>query len=817
MKNNKPSVEGKNAGTTTLQKQLLPWAAGIVILLLVGLGLIAQLLLVAAPRDGQLRQAQSLARQQSVLLDFTLKHYQERASALATNPQVAAALADPLQAQALATQLSRLFAPASVYLISDQDKTTAAGLSFLDRDSLARVSATQPVVQLTAGKDSQLLTVYRSQQGSGSILVSQPLATLWQKVGQTLPNGASISVKQGALALLQVGAADATIKGTAQTAAGIVVTVALPLHADLMQSPLFLIIALALVILSALLLWLLAGRLQSLLLHDADLLQDKARRLAQGSGAGAGSLRLAALAPLEQAFAGLGKATPQAAAGKAGGKRAPRPDAFTDIQVDDGMAMLAGQDKKQATAGAPTAASMASVLPEEIFRAYDIRGEVGKSLTREYVELIGMAIGSEAKDAGQQTVVVARDGRLSGPDLSAALIQGLRASGRDVIDIGDVPTPVLYYATKVLDTQTGVCLTGSHNPENYNGLKIVINGDALYGDRIQALRTRIAQGKFSQGAGRLDTRDISERYLGDILQDIVLAKQMKVVIDCGNGIAGKLAPQLFRDLGCEVTELFCEVDGTFPNHHPDPGKEENLQDLIRSVQAEKADIGLAFDGDGDRVGVVTAKGEIIWADRLMMLFAKDLLSRSPGVDIIFDVKCSRALPALIRRQGGRPLMWKTGHSLIKAKLKETGAPLAGEMSGHIFFADRWFGVDDGLYAAARLLEILSLAAEDSDGVFAQLTTGLITPELQIKSTEEAKFRIVKQLCGMADQFPGGSATTLDGLRMDYPDGWGLLRASNTTPLLIARFEGKDEAALARIKAQFHKQLTAIDDTLDLPF
>ena len=816
MKNNKPTVDATPAGVTSLKKQMLPWMAGLLVLLLAGLGLIAQLLLVAAPKDSQLRQAQNLATQEAALVDFTLKQYQARATTLASNAQVQAALADPAQAQVLATQLSNLLAPAKVVLVSDQDKTTAASLSFLERDSLAQVSAQQPVVQLTAGKDSQLLTVFRSQQGNGSILVSQPLADLWQKLAQTLPSGAAISARQGALNLLQAGDASASIQGSASTASGVALTVSLPLHANLMQQPLFLLIVVALLILAALLMWLLGSRLQSLLQKDADWLQDRARRLTQGGGASAGGLRLDALLPLDAAFAGLAKATPKEVSAKAG-KKVERPNAFTDILVDDGMAMLAGEDKKQATAGAPSPASMAVALPEEIFRAYDIRGEVGKTLTKEYVELIGRAIGSEAQEVGQQTVIVARDGRLSGPELSQALINGLRASGRDVIDIGDVPTPVLYYATKVMDTQTGVCLTGSHNPENYNGLKIVINGDALYGDRIQALRQRIAQGKLASGMGRLDTRDISERYLGDILQDIVLAKQMKVVIDCGNGIAGKLAPQLFRDLGCDVTELFCEVDGHFPNHHPDPGKEENLQDLIRVVAANQADIGLAFDGDGDRVGVVTGKGEIIWADRLMMLFAKDLLSRSPGVDIIFDVKCSRALPALIRRQGGRPLMWKTGHSLIKAKLKETGAPLAGEMSGHIFFADRWFGVDDGLYAAARLLEILSLAAEDSDGVFAQLQTGLVTPELQIKTTEADKFRLVKQLCDKADQFPGGSPTTLDGLRMDYPDGWGLVRASNTTPLLIARFEGKDEAALERIKAQFAKQLAAIDASLELPF
>lgn len=456
-------------------------------------------------------------------------------------------------------------------------------------------------------------------------------------------------------------------------------------------------------------------------------------------------------------------------------------------------------------------------LPEEIFRAYDIRGEVGDSLTEANVELIGRAIGSEAGEIGQQKVVVARDGRLSGPVLSEALIRGLRASGRDVIDIGAVPTPVLYYATKVLDAQSGVCVTGSHNPANYNGLKIVMAGDALFGDQITALRTRIIEGRLSAGAGSLERLDIERRYLDAIAADITLSRPLKVVLDCGNGIAGNIAPGFLRELGCEVTELFCEVDGTFPNHHPDPGKAANLQDLIAAVAEQQADVGLAFDGDGDRVGVVTTRGEIIWADRLLMLFAREVLKQLPGSQILFDVKCTRSLTTLIEAAGGRPLMWKTGHSFIKAKLKETGAPLAGEMSGHIFFADRWYGVDDGLYAALRLLEILAASPEDCDAIFASLTCGITTPELQIETTEANKFPLVAKLQACAADFNGGRATTLDGLRVDYPDGWGLVRASNTTPLLIARFEGETDAAIERIKQQFHQQLAAIDASLDLPF
>lgn len=456
-------------------------------------------------------------------------------------------------------------------------------------------------------------------------------------------------------------------------------------------------------------------------------------------------------------------------------------------------------------------------LPDSIFRAYDIRGVAGDTLTAQGVYLLGRAIGAEAGEAGQQSVLVARDGRLSSPELSRSLIKGLLESGRDVINLGLVPTPVLYYATEVLETRSGVMLTGSHNPPSHNGLKIVINGDTLYGERIYALQERIRSKSFSEGQGREEERDVADRYLDDILSDIVLARPLKIAIDCGNGAGGELAPQLFRQLGCEVTPLYTDIDGNFPNHAPDPGNPENLADLIRIVQQENLDLGLAFDGDADRVAVVTNSGEIIWPDRLLMLLAKDLLGRSPGADILFDVKCSRALPAIIRKNGGRPMMYKTGHSLIKAKMKECGAPLAGEISGHIFFADRWFGCDDGLYAGARLLEILSLQDDSASQVFDGLKTGLTTPALYIDVSEENKFALVDALAARAEQFAGGRPNTIDGLRVDYPDGWGLVRASNTTPSLVARFEGRDEEALARVKEQFRKHLQAVDDSLELPF
>ncbi|MCG8438188.1 MAG: phosphomannomutase/phosphoglucomutase [Pseudomonadales bacterium] len=456
-------------------------------------------------------------------------------------------------------------------------------------------------------------------------------------------------------------------------------------------------------------------------------------------------------------------------------------------------------------------------MPEEIFRAYDIRGVAGVTLTAQAAYLLGRAIGTEASDAGQQTVLVARDGRLSSPELTRSLIKGLLEAGRDVIDLGLVPSPVLYYATEVLETQTGIMVTGSHNPPSHNGMKIVINGETLFGDRIQAIKERIRSGDFSEGRGKEEQRDITDRYLNDVVNDIVLARPLKIAIDCGNGATGELAPRLFTQLGCEVTPLYTDIDGNFPNHAPDPGNPDNLQDLVRIVQQEQLDLGLAFDGDGDRVAVVTNRGEIIWPDRLLMLFARDLLGRTPGADILFDVKCSRALPAIIRKSGGRPMMYKTGHSLIKAKMKETGAPLAGEISGHIFFADRWFGCDDGMYAGCRLLEILSLLDDSASQVFAGLKTGITTPALYIEVSEDNKFKLVDALSARAEQFAGGRPTTIDGLRVDFPDGWGLVRASNTTASLVARFEGRDEEALQRVKTQFRNHLKAVDDSLDVPF
>jgi phosphomannomutase/phosphoglucomutase len=457
-----------------------------------------------------------------------------------------------------------------------------------------------------------------------------------------------------------------------------------------------------------------------------------------------------------------------------------------------------------------------SRVPPEIFKAYDIRGVVGRQLSAPAVELIGRAIGTEVRNAGGTAIAVGRDGRLSGPELSQALARGLRASGVDVHDIGMATTPMAYFAAHHLGCGSAVAVTGSHNPPDYNGLKMVVAGTTLSGEAVQALRARIERDDFAAGSGAYRTVDVREAYLARVAGDVKLARPVKIVVDCGNGVAGATAPELYRRLGCEVIELFCDVDGSFPNHHPDPTQPENLQDVIRTLASSDAELGLAFDGDGDRLGVVTKDGGIIYADRQLMLFAADVLGRQPGAEIIYDVKSTRNLAPWIRRHGGKPVLWKTGHSLIKAKLKELGAPLAGEMSGHTFFVERWYGFDDGLYAGARLLEIVSRAADPS-AVLAALPDSVTTPELHWQLAEGEPHRLIAELQRTARFTDAQEVIKLDGLRVEYADGFGLARASNTTPVIVLRFEAQDEAGLKRIQADFRRVLSAAKPGATLPF
>ena len=466
-------------------------------------------------------------------------------------------------------------------------------------------------------------------------------------------------------------------------------------------------------------------------------------------------------------------------------------------------------------------------LPAEIFKAYDIRGIVGKTLTPEIVEAIGHALGAEARFRKQKEICIGYDGRLSGPELAAALSRGICKAGINVINLGMVATPMVYFAAYHLKTNCGVMVTGSHNPPDYNGLKMVLAGETLSNDSIQALRQRIEENNLTFGEGFERKYDIAADYIGMIQADIQLARPMQIAVDCGNGVAGAFAKTLYNAIGCRVDELFCEVDGHFPNHHPDPSVPENLQDLIAALTSTRAELGLAFDGDGDRLGVVTKDGKIIYPDRQLLLFAQDVLSRNAGANIIFDVKSTRNLSPWIRKHGGNPMMWKTGHSLIKAKIKETNAALAGEMSGHVFFNDvdkngrkRWFGFDDGLYAGARLLEILSHFTNAS-AVLNALPDSVSTPEQHIHMQEGEPHRLIAHLQNhpkISAAFAGAiEIITIDGLRVEYPDGFGLMRPSNTTPVIVLRFEADNDAALRRIQQAFRVIILAAAPQVQLPF
>ncbi len=491
-----------------------------------------------------------------------------------------------------------------------------------------------------------------------------------------------------------------------------------------------------------------------------------------------------------------------------------------DIDVIDEDEDILGLNEAPATnPGAPAAKTITHSLDatEVVFRDYDVRGIVGEQLTYDLAEQIGQALGSEVIDQGEQAIVVGRDGRTHSPEIADKLIQGILCSGCDVIDIGIVPTPLMNFATHELETtNSGVIVTASHNPAEYNGFKMVVNGQTLAGERIQELRSRIIRNQLHNGMGSLEQQNMVPGYIDRILSDVALAGEIHIVIDAANGVTGAIAPQLFEELGCDVTRLYCDLDGSFPNHDPDPTVEANLQDLIAKVKETGADLGVALDGDGDRVVVVTPQGQIIWPDRLLMLFAKDIVARNPGADVLFDVKCTRQLNGLISGYGGRPIMWKSGHSHMKAKMIQTGALLGGELSGHIFIKDRWYGFDDGMYVAARLLEIMTLRDQDLDTIFNGFPDLPATPELKIPVSEGRKFEIIKTLVSNGD-FEDGKQTTIDGLRVDFAEGWGLVRASNTSPALTLRFEGETEDVVKQMQKLFKRELLKVDKALEIGF
>lgn len=798
-KKDKQSTAGKN--TSTMQ-QLLPLTlAGLVAVA----GSIASLyswLNSGELQEQQQRQATMVAGALAHQVNGYLTDTHQQLTLLSNRPDVEEALSRDTVADFNAAPHLWL-SDATLTLIPRRGSNTDT-LSYTAQELIKQVRlGNQPAPAIIAGHPPALVIARASKNKNGILLLNRSLASLSTLVQASIPDGTAVSIQHGNTPLFSNGQKASGMEASA-TAGPVSVSFTLPATNNNLY-----LVATAAFGGSAILLLVITLVVNRLLVRalrqDAAELIRYTDELARQPGVTARDhfhfdlFRSVTDAQAKTAEKLRSRNTKSSSASQ------PRPSEpmVVDEQDDDGILLM---DDSQGES-----------LPEEIFRAYDIRGVAGVTLTAQGAYLLGRAIGTEASEAGQQTVIVARDGRLSSPELSRSLIKGLVESGRNVINLGLVPSPVLYYATEVLEAQSGVMITGSHNPPTHNGMKIVINGETLYGERIQTLKDRVARGDFNEGQGEEQELDISDRYLNDVANDIVLARPLKIGIDCGNGAAGELAPKLFTQLGCEVSALYTDIDGNFPNHAPDPGNPDNLTDLIRLVDSEQLDLGLAFDGDGDRVAVVTNRGEIIWPDRLMMLFARDVLSRSPGADILFDVKCTRALPAVIRKSGGRPLMYKTGHSLIKAKMKETGAPLGGEISGHIFFADRWFGCDDGMYAGGRLLEVLSLLDDPASQVFSGLKTGITTPALYVEVEEERKFPLVEALTARAEKFPGGRATTIDGLRIDFPDGWGLVRASNTTASLVVRFEGRDEEALQRVKTMFRNQLKAVDETLTLPF
>ncbi|WP_041521756.1 phosphomannomutase/phosphoglucomutase [Gilvimarinus agarilyticus] len=489
-----------------------------------------------------------------------------------------------------------------------------------------------------------------------------------------------------------------------------------------------------------------------------------------------------------------------------------------DIEVIEEDEDILGLDNSAPRTPAPAPVPEGREVPDEVFRAYDIRGKVGpEGITPALARDIGMALGTEVQEQGESSIIVARDARSHSPELCEQLIEGLLASGCNVINIGVVPTPLMHFATFVLDeTSSGVMVTASHNAAQYNGFKMVINGQTLSDGAIKDIRSRISAGKYLTGDGQEQHIEIVADYIDRIFSDVALAGDIRIVVDAGNAVTGVVAPALFEELGCDVIPLHCELDGSFPNHNPDPSIEANLQDLLAKVRETDADIGVAFDGDGDRLVVVTPAGKIIWPDHLLMLFAKDILSRNPGADVLFDVKCSKQLNQIVSGYGGRPIMWKTGHSHMKQKMAETGALLGGEYSGHIFIKERWYGFDDGLYTAARLLEIITLRDQSIDDVFAAFPTLPSTPEIRVAVPEAEKFALVEKLIAQGE-FQNGKATTIDGLRVDFSKGWGLVRASNTGAEITLRFEAESDAVLEKLKLLFKRELKKIDNTLQLDF
>lgn len=831
---------GRRLGSVALQQALAVLLAGVVAVLAV---YFLSVMPAAEKRHEASRQVEADSAQQRLNQYFTAQ--QEQVQAIANQPHVLRGLAGDTGTEALASQLQTALPGASSVFVFPYGDIPRAGnngslLGFAGAELARRAEKGLPLQPDAFPRDGvwyiQFAAPVRNPVSNavvGTVLavfdadILQPMLTVSNgRLGGQLALVQTISGSSGTVASAGNGNGPSETRTLTNPDWSVVYQAASAPEPVVSPMALALLIGIP-ALLAAVLVWMLLAAAQRSIREDMSALIQWAHKAFVGE-----RLRLPALHWDTVASAGEvlhrlslavdsrvnkagenGNGKPARASALASDSAAPMfQDDIPDVDMMDGDEDVLGFgdapmfDDELFDEDEPVLAETTQVdVRPEIFRAYDIRGIVGDNLTEDVVEVIGRAIGSEATDRGVTSLCIGYDGRHSSPGLADALARGVLSTGCNVIEVGAVPTPVLYFAAHHLETGSGVMVTGSHNPANYNGLKIMLGGETLSGVAIQKLYDRIQNADFSAGQGELSREDVRRAYLDRIVGDIAVAAPLKVVVDAGNGIAGELGPMLLEELGCEVTPLHCDVDGDFPNHHPDPGKPENLQDLIAKVQETGADIGLAFDGDGDRLGVVTNSGKIIWPDRLLMLFARDVVSRNPGADVLYDVKCSRRLAGVISEAGGRPIMWKSGHSLMKAKMQETGALLAGELSGHIFFAERWYGFDDGLYTAARLLEILGIEDRHSDEVFEDFPEDISTPELNVQVTESDKFAIIERLEQQAD-FGDGNVSTIDGLRVDYTDGWGLCRASNTTPVLVLRFEAENEDALERIKSVFREQL-----------
>lgn len=831
---------GRRLGSVALQQALAVLLAGVVAVLAV---YFLSVMPAAEKRHEASRQVEADSAQQRLNRYFTAQ--QDQVQAIANQPHVLRGLAGDTGTEALASQLQTALPGASSVFVFPYGDIPRAGnngslLGFAGAELARRAEKGLPLQPDAFPRDGvwyiQFAAPVRNPVSNavvGTVLavfdadILQPMLTVSNgRLGGQLALVQTISGSSGTVASAGNGNGPSETRTLTNPDWSVVYQAASAPEPVVSPMALALLIGIP-ALLAAVLVWMLLAAAQRSIREDMSALIQWAHKAFVGE-----RLRLPALHWDTVASAGEvlhrlslavdsrvnkagenGNGKPARASALASDSAAPMfQDDIPDVDMMDGDEDVLGFgdapmfDDELFDEDEPVLAETTQVdVRPEIFRAYDIRGIVGDNLTEDVVEVIGRAIGSEATDRGVTSLCIGYDGRHSSPGLADALARGVLSTGCSVIEVGAVPTPVLYFAAHHLETGSGVMVTGSHNPANYNGLKIMLGGETLSGDAIQKLYDRIQNADFSAGQGELSREDVRRAYLDRIVGDIAVAAPLKVVVDAGNGIAGELGPMLLEELGCEVTPLHCDVDGDFPNHHPDPGKPENLQDLIAKVQETGADIGLAFDGDGDRLGVVTNSGKIIWPDRLLMLFARDVVSRNPGADVLYDVKCSRRLAGVISEAGGRPIMWKSGHSLMKAKMQETGALLAGELSGHIFFAERWYGFDDGLYTAARLLEILGIEDRHSDEVFEDFPEDISTPELNVQVTESDKFAIIERLEQQAD-FGDGNVSTIDGLRVDYTDGWGLCRASNTTPVLVLRFEAENEDALERIKSVFREQL-----------